>query len=234
MSARREAVIAVGMTGSGKTQVIARHFGPRHPRRITFDVTGETARLYPAARQVYGVAAAAAELSRLYRRRSSQWHICVSTDAAGAASLLSSLCPLHDGRSVSLSAAFGGVAVECFELDAFAPVSAPLLARPWRTAFLRGRHVGLSLLCATQFPALVDRAATSQAGTVVAFALHEPAHLRYLRDLVGRGIAERCPLLPEHHSLWLQRSPWRVEHRNARYRVLRAWNRPGDFVNGES
>ena len=219
--APREITVVVGKSGSGKTRLIARQLGPVHPRRITFDATGETRELYPGAVHVFGVREASAVLASWLSRRVRRWHLCVGGSPDDAARIVSALCPVYDGRRYALAAAFGGLAVECFELDAFAPNSfAPGGAgAAWRTAFLRGRHVGLSLLVATQYPALVDRAATSQAGRVVTFALHEPRQLDYMRQLGGPSLADAVRTLPPYESLWVTQSPWSIARRDRHYRL---------------
>ena len=222
MPAPREITVVVGKSGSGKTQLIAKHIGPRHPRRITFDATGETRELYPAAAHVFGAVEAAQVLALWLSRRLRHWHLCIGGTAADAARVVSALCPLYDGKRYALSSAFGGVAVECFELDAFAPnngFAGDGAGAAWRTAFLRGRHVGLSLLVATQYPALVDRAATSQAGRVITFALHEPRQLDYMRQLGGPRLAEAVKVLPPYESLWVTQSPWSIARRDRNYRL---------------
>lgn len=218
--APREISVVVGKSGSGKTRLIARHFGPVHARRITFDATGETRELYPRAAHVFGAGEAAKVLAAWLSRRVRRWHLCVGASAEDAARIVSALCPLYDGTRLALATAFGGVAVECFELDAFAPNSTGLnpVGAAWRNAFLRGRHVGLSLLVATQYPALVDRAATSQAGRVVTFALHEPRQLDYMRQLGGARLAEAVRLLRPFESLWVNQTPFSIERRGPDYR----------------
>lgn len=223
----REITIVVGRTGSGKTRLVAEHLGPRHPRRITFDLTGETRELYPDAVQVIGVRAATRVLAKWWAARLERWHLCISCRVDDASAIVRMLCPLNDGKTPAVSKAWGGVCVEVFELDAFLPVSVTRGAEAWRTAFLRGRHVGLSLLCCTQYPALVDRVATSQAGLVVTFGIHEPRQVEWMRALAGSDFAERVRALPQYESLWVHQSPYVVEHRDPAYRVRRRWNGGG-------
>lgn len=230
MPPAREITVVVGKSGSGKTNLIAKHFGPRHPRRVTFDATGETRALYPGATHVFGAQEASAVLARWLSRRVSRWHLCVGGTPGDAERVVSALCPIYDGKSFALSLAFGGVAVECFELDVFMPNNGGLSESAWRVAFLRGRHVGLSLLVATQYPALVDRAATSQAGTVVTFALHEPRQLEYMRALGGAAFAEQVKRLARFESLWLTQSPFSIALRDSHYRRRRWLVAPGEAI----
>jgi len=217
----REITVVVGRSGSGKTHLIAKHFGPRHPRRITLDATGETKRLYPHAVHAMGLDQAIAVLRRWLEEGHRRWHLTIGCTEAEAALLVQTLCPIYDGSAVSLAEAFGGVALECYELDTFMPVNQAQYSRPWRTAFLRGRHVGLSLLTATQYPALIDRAATSQATRVCTFALHEPAQLAYMRELVGPQFMREVQRLEKFHSLWVNLNPFSIEHRDPHFRLVR-------------
>lgn len=218
----RKIVICVGRSGSGKTAVISRVFGPAEPRRITIDRTGECRRLYPHATHVHGARAAQAVLRAWLAQSLMQWHLVVGCDDGDAERIVQALCPIFDGAARSLSELWGGIALECSELDTLLPNgSAP---PAWRTAFLRGRHVGLTILGATQYPALVDRVSTSQATTIVTFALHEPRQLAWMRDLGGARFAELVRQLPRYHSMWVHVVPeLRIEYRDAEYRVAAEW-----------
>jgi hypothetical protein len=217
--AQREITSVFGRSGSGKTHFLAR-LGAVHPRRVTFDMTGETRDLYPGAVQVRGARETFVVLRELWRRRVDRWHLCVSASASEIERVVTMLCPLHDGASVSLARAWGGVAVECFELDSLFPVG--LGSRAWETAYLRGRHVGLSLLCASQYPALVHRASSSQATRVVFFSLVEPRQVQYARAMLGE-VGERVRSLPRWHCLDYDVAAARVVQRDENGRSVRRW-----------
>jgi hypothetical protein len=185
-------------------------------------LTGETAALYPDAVQLRGARETFTVLGELWRRRLDAWHLCVSASPAEISAVLSMLCPLHDGAAVSLARAWRGIAVECFELDELFPVG--LGSDAWKCAYLRGRHVGLSLLCATQYPALVHRAATSQATRIVFFSLVEPRQVQYARDLLGAEIGDRVRSLPRWHCLDYDVTAARVVQRNENGAAVRSWS----------
>lgn len=221
---RHEITIVIGRTGSGKTRLIATELGPTFPRRITFDSTGECKRLYPAAFYAYGLEQAFAALLYWRKHRMDHWHLVVACQPAEAGVLMDRLVPVHDGKTVALAEGFGGVCVECFELDIYAPNHLGATNDAWKNAFLRGRHVGCSLLVATQRPQLVDRIATSQAGRIITFAMFEPAELKYLEGAGGQRFRELAQKLPRYHSAWLHKDDWRIEHRGADYQILHSWH----------
>lgn len=215
--------MVVGRTGSGKTQLIAKILGPAHPRRITVDATGECRRLYPNALTVHSIAEAAAALRFWMTKGFREWHLVVALEPDQVGALVAMLCPVYDGKTPAIAAALNGVALECYELDAYMPVSGMNgeLSRAWRTAFARGRHVNLSILGATQRPHQVDRMATAQAQLVVTFAMHEPADVKWLRDVGGERFATIARNLAPYHSAWYWANDGRVELRDDRYRVVK-------------
>ncbi|MBX3704589.1 MAG: hypothetical protein KF822_12510 [Steroidobacteraceae bacterium] len=200
-----EIVTVVGRTGSGKTQLIARLIGPRHPRRITLDMVGECRKLYPRAVRVTDLAALVMLLRKLHEHNVSEWHVVASLSLADIGALLRLLAPAGEGAEYSLSAAFGGVTLEIFELDVIAPVdrSERETREAVRNAYARGRHYGLSILAATQRPHQMDRIASSQSSYVVTFQMHEPADLRWLEKVGGKRFAEIARSgLKDYQSAW--------------------------------
>jgi hypothetical protein len=216
----RSIVSVFGRSGSGKTNFLSRRVAPAFPRRITFDLTGETEKLYPGAVQLRGARATFTVLRELWRRRVDRWHLCVSAPTDEIAAVVAHLCPLHDGAALSLAGAWGGIAVESFELDTLFPVG--LGSRAWETAYLRGRHVGLSLLCASQYPALVHRAASSQSTRIVLFSLIEPRQVDYARRLLG-PVGDRVRSLPLYHCLDYDVLAAVVVERGPDGRRVRSW-----------
>lgn len=230
---RHEITIVIGRTGSGKTQLIAREIGPSFPRRITFDSTGECRKLYPDAFYAYGLEQAFSAMAFWRRHDMQHWHLVLACQPSEAAQLMAKLVPVHDGRTLSVAEAFGGLCVECFELDIYAPNHLGAENQAWKNAFLRGRHVGCSLLVATQRPQLVDRVATSQAGRIITFAMFEPAELKYLEGAGGSRFRDLAQRLPRFHSAWLHKDTWRIEHRDSDYQVIRSWTGQEQYGGGE-
>jgi energy-coupling factor transporter ATP-binding protein EcfA2 len=200
-----EIVIVVGRTGSGKTQLLARLIGARHKRRITIDLLGECVELYPRALRARSVAQIVELMRRLHKADINQWHIVASIDVPHVGDLLALLCPTGTASDTSLSAAWGGIALEIFELDLVAPVdrSEKSTRAQIKTAYARGRHYGLSILAATQRPHMIDRISTAQATHVVTFQMHEPSDLKFLNDVGGKVFAEIARTgLEQYESAW--------------------------------
>lgn len=200
-----EIVTVVGRTGSGKTQLIAKHIGPRHARRITVDLVNECRKLYPHAVTARTLADVVRLLRAFHERSVNQWHIIAALEIRDVGKMIQMLAPTGTQAEFSLAAAWGGIALEIFELDILAPVdrSEPATREAIRSAYARGRHFGLSILAATQRPHQIDRIATAMASHVVTFQMHEPADLQFLERVGGKRFAElsRTGLEP-HQSAW--------------------------------
>lgn len=205
MTLPHEIVTVVGRTGSGKTQLIAKYIGPRHARRITLDLVGECAALYPSAASARSLAAVLRLLRAYHEHNVTRWHIVAALDVKEIGQLVRLLCPTGADANTSLAAAWGGMALEIFELDLVAPVdrSEPATREAIRTAYARGRHFGLSILAATQRPHMIDRIATAQSSHVVTFQMHEPADLSWLEKVGTKRFAEIARTgLREYESAW--------------------------------
>lgn len=205
MTYNHEIVTVVGRTGSGKTQLIADFVGARHPRRITVDLLGECVKLYPDAINAKSLAQIIRVMQRLHEANVTEWHIVASVDVPEVGQLIKLLAPTGTTSDYSLSAVWGGIALEIFELDLVAPVDRSEVStrEAVKTAFARGRHFGLSLLCATQRPHMIDRIATAQSSYVVTFQMHEPADLQWLERVGGKRFAELARTgLAQYESAW--------------------------------
>lgn len=186
-----EIVLSVGRTGSGKTRILSRVYGPRHARRITIDAVGEGATLYPDAVEGFGLQDCLRLLAAWGEDDVERWHLVAVLSPAETAELMRALVPVYAPDAASLARDLGGVCVECFEIDTYLPVSgagAGVVAA-WTTAFARGRHVGCSILAATQRPHQCARIVSSQASRLIAFSTHEPRDLKFLRDVGGTRFA---------------------------------------------
>lgn len=226
-AAPHEIVVVVGRTGSGKTRLISRVLGPRHPRRITVDVTGECEKLYPAAYFATGYAETLRALETWARDRNPRWHMVSVLEAHETALLMAELVPVYAPGRSSMAADLGGVCVECSELDVYLPVSGARssITGPWTTALARGRHVGCSILAATQRPHQVARIVTSQASRVVAFSTHEPRDLRFLSQIGGDRFARTVHIgLRPFQSAWYEAGSGRITVKGAEYEVVRTFH----------
>lgn len=220
-----EIVTVVGRTGSGKTALIARKIGPRHARRITLDMVGECRALYPRAAHAAGLPDLVRILRSLHEHHVPAWHIVAQLGTREIGELIRLLAPVGTASEYSLAAAFGGVALEIFELDIIAPVdrSERDTREAIRNAYARGRHYGLSILAATQRPHQIDRIATAQSTYVVTFQMHEPADLRWLEAVGGKRLAElaRAGLAP-YESAWYNARSGTLHVLDRTYRHWRA------------
>lgn len=217
-----EVVTVVGRTGSGKTRLIARSLGPRHSRRITLDSMGECEALYPNAHRAFGLDAVYEAMNAWAQENVTVWHLVAVLDETEVGLLMARLAPQYDGKTESLSKALGGVCVESFEIDLYLPVSGAggQVTRAFQNAIARGRHVGLSLLCATQRPAQCHRILTSQSQHVISFAMHEPGDLRWLASVGGSRFARIAHTgLHRYESVWYSALTHRIVVRDAEYKV---------------
>jgi hypothetical protein len=220
-----EIVTVLGTTGSGKTRLIARSLGPRHARRITLDTVGECETLYPNAFQAFGIQAVYDAMNAWAAEGLSTWHLVATLDDDETGELMRKLCPKHDGKTEALSRTWGGVCVECFEVDEYLHISGRggEMNRAWQNAVKRGRHVGLSLLCATRQPAECSRLLTSQSHHVISFAMHEPNDLRWLALAGGQQFAKIAHTgLRQYESVWYSTRTHRIVIRDKNYAVKSA------------
>lgn len=225
-AAPHEICVVVGRTGSGKTRLISRVLGPRHPRRITIDVTGECEKLYPAAYFATGYSETLRALEVWAREGHTRWHMVSVLEPEETALLMAELVPVYAPGKSAMAADLGGVCVECSEIDVYLPVSGArsAVSGAWTTALARGRHVGCSVIAATQRPHQVARIVTSQASRVIAFATHEPRDLRFLAQVGGERFARVVHVgLRPFQSAWYDAQTGRVHVKGAEYNVVRTF-----------
>lgn len=222
MTLPHEIHVVTGKTGSGKTALIAHHIGPRHARRVTLDFTGECRKLYPHAVEAVGVLRVIDTLRAWDNKNVQRWHLVAALEVPEVATLVDLFAPKYDGKRRGLAELYGGVALECFELDLIMPVdrSTGETGHAMRHAFARGRHYGLSILAATQRPRMIDRMATAQSSALVTFTMHEPDDIKFLERAGGRAFAELARRLPRFHSAWYWPESGRVATMDDRYRWL--------------
>lgn len=187
-------VFVAGATGTGKSHFLRNVLLPKQPRAIVLDYTAD----FYAHRRELGANVVVAESLQDVRAHvrklagASSWRVLAMLDAAESAQLGRLLLPerLHSGAS--LSRALGGVALVCDELNQFAPHNAPAdILNLWR----RGRHVGLTILGATQAPADVAPVVRGMSRYLVLFQTHEPNALAYFARVMPPAALEalqRC------------------------------------------
>lgn len=215
---RHEIILSVGRTGSGKTRILSRVYGPRHKKRITIDAVGEGAKLYPNAVEGFGIADCLRLIAAWAEDDVEEWHLIAVLSPEETAELMRALVPVYAPGIVSLAADLGGVCVECFEIDAYLPVSGANagIVTAWTTAFARGRHAGCSILAATQRPHQCARIVSSQASRIIAFATHEPRDLKFLKESGGSRFAAIA-----HSGL----KPFESVHYDAQSATVEVWDR---------
>lgn len=216
-----------GRKGAGKSQLLHEVFSNAHPRVITLDMTysGEVLERDPNAIPAFTLA----ELANILDVCAAQpsWHVAAELPARDVPALFEVLCPTSRGTP-SYSRAVGGVAVECGEVDAIAPVGGtPDIID---NAFKRGRHVLLSLFTGTQRPHECSRVVTSQADVVVAFSQHEPRDIEYLSRAISKPVGNLIRHLPKYHHVWYDQATGMVYVRDEHRVTYRTLNPYGEDV----
>lgn len=197
---RRNAIVVVtGRKGSGKSTLLAKHVAPQFPRVVMVDWTGEGRELYPEAREAYGLRGVLDAMQGFHEGEVEDWRITAILDPSQVADLCNLLVPRYDGRTVPLSAAVGGVAIECHEMQLITPVSGAGRTAEIVDVMARSRHARLSWLCAARRPAELSKFLTSQSDAFYAFRTHEPRDVRWLSE-VSDDFARTVRELPEYHS----------------------------------
>lgn len=174
-------VLAVGDTGTGKSYFLSRQILPRYPRVIVLDVTGEmwSKRQELGGRALLVETAAEVVLGvRQLSRAPGPWRVYAAMTAAETHLLCAALVPERIATAPSLSRAVGGLALYCDELELLAPHSSPEIVNGlWN----RGRHVWLSIIGATQYPASVKPLVRGASRLFVIGQLGDPNAVEYLR-----------------------------------------------------
>lgn len=181
-------VFACGVTGSGKTAFLARHFLDKEPRLLVVDNTGEWEERGTAP-ATYGLAETAAALGEYAREKAKSWRHIAYLDTEEVEELSARLLIPVPHIKRGYSAGVGGMALMLDEVDVFTPggQSSAELRNLWR----RGRHCGLSVYAATQRPANVSKEVTSQCRYLVILRQHETRDVEYLRGIIGKS-----PIVP--------------------------------------
>lgn len=218
-----EIITCIGATGSGKTRLLARVLGPRHRRRITFDTVGECEDLYPLAHRAFGLSRVYSALERWAEAGLEDWHLIAILSREEIGELVWKLNPIYDGTTRGLAQMWGGVCLESFEVDVLMPVNddGSSTRAAMFNAFARGRHSGLSLLCATQRPAQCGRMVTSQSQYIITFNMSEPGDVRWLEKAGGRAFADTARRLGRFESAWFEKESRRIYVHDPSYTLVR-------------
>jgi hypothetical protein len=186
-------IFIVGISGSGKTTGAYTWYLSKAPRVLIVDQVGEwTGRVYETANTLPEVYAAIVKA-----RKEGQWRISYTNMDNRLHDLIRWLLPLPDVQK-SPVLAMNGMVLMLDEVDLIAPTGgAPEVIR---NLYRRSRHVGLSIVSATQRPANVLREVSAQSTQVLAYRLTEPRDRDYLADLMRWNQQEL-----EQYVLWTRR-----------------------------
>jgi hypothetical protein len=213
-------VTGYGPKGSGKSALLSDLWVRPAPRVVTLDQTGEAAETYPDATTTTRGLPALLDALRVCASLGT-WHVLAALDDAEVPKFFGKLVPPFASSAPSLCAALGGMAIECGEVD--------MIARTGKTpdevlsAWRRGRHVGLSLLCATQRPASAARDVSAQADVLFAFQTSETRDVKFIADMLSPEVGEIVRRLPRFHfALYPRREQkvWICDEKRVPYRCL--------------
>jgi hypothetical protein len=197
-------VFACGVTGSGKTSALRRLWLERSPRALILDATGEWLS-DKGARLAHDWSELLAELRRAANR--ARWRIVAPAEQLDPAQVIELLLA-RGGAGVPYPRAVGGMALLVDELSAFAHNSC---SHRVTAGWTRGRHAGLTILGASQFPAQVARAVTSQSEWWLVYSMHEPGDVAYLARALPPAVMQAHGALEQYHAvLWstVRRAGW--------------------------
>lgn len=172
-------VFACGDTGTGKSFFLSRQVLPKYPRVIILDVTGE---MWENRRTIGdgALCETAGDVARTIAKLAGRpsWRIYAALSKGETYRLAALLTPEERiATSPSLSRAVGGLALYCDELETLAAHSAPeVINGLWN----RGRHVGLTVVGATQYPASVKPLVRGASRLFVVGQLSDPNAVAYL------------------------------------------------------
>ena len=183
-----------GNSGSGKTYNSWKLYLQHFPRRIILDQTGEWYGRCDA--YVSSLGACVAAIQQLAPRR--RWSVAYTLDDDRFSDLVHWLIPVPNLDASPVKMVGGCVLLED-EVDLLAPQGVATVEV--RTLHRRSRHVGLSIVSATQRPANVSREVSAQATQIVAHYLSEPRDRDYMTDVMR--------WLPADQQRWLD---WCRQH----------------------
>jgi hypothetical protein len=190
-------VVACGVTESGKGFLLRKLFLSRCPRALILDPLGE--HLDRSAREPgykYYQANTVDEVRRQLRaavQAGDRWRVVAPLPPKDAPQVAQLLLPNVVIGHNAFPWHVGGMALVCEELDTIAPTNPdPAIESLWR----RGRHVGLTVLGATQRPHRVARIITAMSSHLVICATHEPADVEYFERVLPADAMRHVRALP--------------------------------------
>lgn len=187
-------VTIVGRTGSGKSTALLALFAERYPRVVVLDHLGTQWPRWEGVRVVYRFAEAVAWL-RTTAARAKRWRLvcCFPQESDDVTALFQLMAP--DPRlGGGFPRAVQGVALLNDELSQVAgPSCAPVI----RAAWSQGRHVGLTVLGASQRISQVARIVTASTEWLGVCQQHEPLDMEVVAAyLPAQGMAAVAQLPP--------------------------------------
>lgn len=166
----------------------------RIPRRIIVDMLGEWTE--DADAEAFTINEAVDAIRHLAARQP-RWTVTLALEPEAIAELVDWMIPLPQLQTSPI-VALGGAALLIDEAD--------LIAGPRnystaiRTLYRRSRHVGLTLISATQRPANVSREASAMSTQALMMSLSEPRDLKYMVDLI-----QLSPQLVDRYQRWIRK-----------------------------
>ena len=177
-----------GNSGSGKTTTAWKLYLAKFPRCLILDQTGEWYGRCDVYTSTLGTAVDA--IRKLAPR--TRWRVAYTLDDDRFPELVQWLIPVPNVYASPILMC-GGAVLLVDEVDLLAP--AGFASIEVRTLYRRSRHVGLSIVSATQRPANVSREVSAQSTQIVAHYLSEPRDRDYMQDVMR--------WTPEQLARWL-------------------------------
>jgi len=185
-----------GNSGSGKTTTAWKLYLAKFPRCLILDQTGEWYGRCDVYTSTLGTAVDA--MRKLAPR--TRWRVAYTLDDDRFPELVQWLIPVPNVYASPILMC-GGAVLLVDEVDLLAPGGFGGAPQEIRTLYRRSRHVGLSIVSATQRPANVSREVSAQSSQIIAHYLSEPRDRDYMADIMR--------WTPEQLARWIR---WCQQH----------------------